>query len=544
MREIGSAAAPAETRRVDPARAGRGLGSRGFCPYTGRAVRRSALLLAVGLAAALYGCARKVPASEPYTISVPYDLDSLVPGARNRLSDFSLLSNLYEPLVVTDANLSPHPALAVRWSNPDALTWLFELRPGVSFQDGQPLTAEDVVWTFERLMAGRGLEMSGYVSTIRSVRARDAGTVEIRTAAPVGILLNKLRFVLVVRRGEDTPVLGDRVNGTGPYRLESWKRSEHLSLVRNDRYWGPRPALGRLRIALNRTPDVALADFLSGRSRFVQSNAKASEAALKALPGVELRRNSSVSVKFLYFDVARETSETVTGGKNPFRDVRVRRAVSLAIDRAELVRRLSLPAAQAHQLVTPFIFGYDPSRRPIPYDPKEASRLLAEAGWPEGFELEFPARGLFSESAVLVAEMLGRVGIRARVTSLSEREWFEAVDANRFAMTLSRFGCPTGDASDMLENALETQEREKGIGLTNYSRYSSPLIDDLIGQASRELEMSRRKTLLFEATARVLEDLPVVPLYVDQDLYAFRSGIEWTPRNDNFLIASEIRLAR
>lgn len=481
---------------------------------------------------------------EPYTISVPYDLDSLVPGARNRLSDFSLLSNLYEPLVVTDANLSPHPALAVRWSNPDNLTWLFELRPGVRFQDGQPLTAEDVVWTFERLLGGQSLEMSGYVSSIRSVRALDARTVEIRTAAPVGILLNKLRFILVVRRGEDSPLLGGKVNGTGPYRLESWKRSEVLSLVRNEGYWGPRPALARVRFALNRSADVALADFLAGRSRFVQSNAKATEAGLRKEPGVELRRNSSVSVKFLYFDVAREQSTDVAGGGNPFRDVRVRRAVSLAIDRAELVRRLSVPAAQAHQLVTPFIFGYDPSRKPFPYDPREAARLLAEAGWPGGFGVRFRARGLFAEAAGLVAEMLGRVGIRAEVMALSERDWFQAMDANGFSMTLSRFGCPTGDASDMFENALQTQDRGKGIGLTNYSRYSSREIDELVGQASRTLEMSRRKTLLVEATARVMEDLPIVPLYVDQDLYAFRSGIEWTPRNDNFLIASEIRLAR
>ncbi|MBK8595347.1 MAG: hypothetical protein IPP07_31130 [Holophagales bacterium] len=480
----------------------------------------------------------------PYTISVPYDLDSLDPGGKNRLSDFSLLSNLYEPLVVTDANLSPRPALAVRWSNPDTLTWLFELRPGVVFQDGQPLTAEDVVWTFERLLGSRSLEMSGYVSSIRSVRARDAKTVEIRTAAPAGILLNKLRFVLVVRRGEDSPLLGGRVNGTGPYRLASWKPGEVLNLERNEAYWGPRPALGSVSIALNRSPDEALRDFLSGRSLFVQSNAKATETALKKAPGVELRRNSSVSVKFLYFDVARETSSDVVGGKNPFRDVRVRRAVSLAIDRAELVRRLSVPAAQSHQFVTPYIFGYDPARKPIPYDPREAVRLLAEAGWPNGFELQFRSRGLFSESALVVAEMLGRVGIRARVTALSERDWFQAMNENRFSMTLSRFGCPTGDASDMFENALHTEDRERAIGLTNYARYSNGDLDRLVDQASRTLEMSRRQALLFEATAVAMEDLPVVPLFVDQDFYAFRSGVEWTPRNDNFLIASEIIRAR
>lgn len=417
-------------------------------------MRRSVLVPAAGLALAFSACARPAAERATYGISVPYDLDSLDPGARNRLSDFSLLSNLYEPLVATDANLSARPALAVSWSNPDTLTWVFELRPGVRFHDGSPLTAEDVVWSFERLRRGAGLEMSTYVSGIRSVQPRGERAVEIRTVAPVGILLNKLRFILVVKRGEDTATLAGRVNGTGPYRLGTWEKGRSMTLVQNPTYWGPKPSLSRVSIALNRTAEVALRDFLAGRSLFVQSNAKSTEDALRAMPGVELRRNSSVSVKFLYFDVARETSDDVAGGRNPFRDVRVRRAVSLAIDRGELVRRLSGPAVPATQLVTPYIFGYDPGRPPLRFDPREAKRLLAEAGWPGGFEVRFAARGLFTEAAAIVSEMLGRVGIRATVTALSEPEWFQAMAERRFAMTLTRFGCPTGDASDLFENAI------------------------------------------------------------------------------------------
>mgnify|MGYP001767071281 CR=1 FL=1 len=494
----------------------------------------------MGLLLAVSSCTRPAPVEEPYTISVPYDLDSLDPGARNRLSDFSLLSNFYEPLVVTDANLSVRPALALRWSNPDALTWLFELRPGVRFHDGSLLSASDVVWSFERFRGPSALEMSGHISGIRDVRARDQRTVEIRTSAPVGILLNKLRFILIVKSSEDHPLLEERVNGTGPYRLASWQRGEAMALERNEDYWGPRPALRHVRFALNRSARVALEDFRSGRSRFVQSNATSTEVALRAEPGVELRRNSSVSVKFLYFDVDREESADVVGGRNPFRDPRLRRAVSLAIDRAELVRRLSLPAAPASQLVTPNIFGHDPERKPLACDPREARRLLAEAGWPRGFELRFPARELFSEAAVLVAEMLARVGIRARVEPLSEAEWFEAMTERRFSLTLSRFGCPTGDASDLFENLLHSRDPGGTMGLANYSRYSNPEVDRLVGEAARTHEMSRRQVLLVDATTRVMEDLPIVPLYIDQDLYAFRTGVEWKPRNDNFLIASEI----
>ncbi len=498
------------------------------------------VLIAVGFGVCLCSCARPVPAREPYTISVPYDLDSLDPGARNRLSDFSLLSNVFEPLVATDANLSAHPALAVRWSNPDSLTWVFELRPGVRFHDGQPLTAEDVVWTFERLRRGSVLEMSGHVSSFRSVRALDAKTVEIKTVVPVSILLNKLRFVLVVRRGEDGGTVGGRVNGTGPFRLISWEKGLSLDLERNAGYWGPTPALERVRFALNRAPEEALGDFLSGRSQFIQSSAKSTEEALGREPDVRLLRNNSVSVKFLYFDVAGSAASDVTGGRNPFRDVRVRQAVSLAVDRAELVRRLSVPAAPANQLVPPYIFGFDPAGKPLRFDPASARRLLAEAGWPDGFELTFPARGLFSEAAGLVADMLGRVGIRARAVGLTEANWFTAMDERRFSMTLSRFGCPTGDASDLLEGLIHTNDPGRAIGLSNYMGYSNPDVDALIARAGRTLEMSQRQELLIAATQRVMEDLPIVPLYVDQDFYAFRPGVTWRPRNDNFLIASEI----
>ncbi len=507
-------------------------------------MRRRLALLAVAIPLTLGGCSRPETAERPYVISVPYDLDSLDPGHRNRLSDFSLLASFYEPLVVTDANLSARPALAHRWSNPDGLTWTFELRPGVRFHDGSPLGAEDVVWSFERLLAEPGLELSGHVSGIESVRATGDRTVELRTKKPVAILLNKLRFVLVVRKGETGPKLRERVNGTGPYRLARLEPGREMWLERNEDYWGERPALREVRLRLNRSPGEALEDLLSGRSDFVQSNAKATEAAIRNRSGFALRRQGSVSVKFLFLALNREAPKDVDGGTNPFRDVRVRRALSLAIDRAELARRLSAPAIPMSQLVPPGIFGHDPSLKPFRHDPVEARRLLAEAGWPHGFGLELAARGLFAEAAGIVAEMLEEVGIRARVRALPEAAWFRAMHGGLLTLTISRYGCPTGDASDLFENALRTWDAERRTGLNNYARYSNLEVDRLTELAGRTLEMSRRQEALRRATARVLEDLPVIPLYVDQDLYAFREGISWTPRNDNFLIASEIARQR
>jgi peptide/nickel transport system substrate-binding protein len=507
-------------------------------------VRRRLAFLAVAIPLSFWSCSGSEPVERPYVVSVPYDLDSLDPGHRNRLSDFSILTSFYEPLVATDANLSARPALAQRWSNPDALTWTFELRPGVRFHDGSLLGAEDVVWSFERLRAEPGLELAGHVSAIASVRARGERTVELRTTQPVAILLNKLRFVLIVRRGESGAKLRERVNGTGPYRLAGLEPGREMRLERNEAYWGVHPDLREVRLLLNRAPAEALEDLLSGRSDFVQSNAKATEEALRGRSGFVLRKQGSVSVKFLFVALNREDSRDVVGGTNPFRDVRVRRALSLAIDRAELARRLSAPAIPMSQLVPPGIFGHDPALKALRHDPVEARRLLAEAGWPNGFSLELAARGLFAEAAGIVAEMISEVGIRARVRALPEAAWFRAMHGGLLTLTISRYGCPTGDASDLFENALRTWDPAKRTGLNNYARYSSPEVDRLTDLAGRTLEMSRRQGALREATARALEDLPVIPLYVDQDLYAFREGVAWTPRNDNFLIAAEIARPR
>lgn len=269
-------------------------------------VRRQTVLIAAGLGVCLCSCARPVPEREPYTISVPYGLDSLEPGARNRLSDLSLLSNVFEPLAATDANLSAHPALTVGWSTPDSLTWVFELRPGVRFPHGPPLTAEDVVWTLIGLQRGSRLEMSRHVSSFRSVRALDEKTLEIDTVVLVGIHLNELRF------------------------------------------------------ALHRAPEEALGDFLSSRSQFIQSSARSKEEALGREPDARFLRNGSVSVKVLHFNVVGTGASDVTCGRNPFLDVRVRRSVSLAIDRPELVRRPSVSAVPASQLVPPLHFRVRP----------------------------------------------------------------------------------------------------------------------------------------------------------------------------------------
>jgi peptide/nickel transport system substrate-binding protein len=503
---------------------------------------RDKRLAPLAVIAVALACARR-PSAKPdeITLSVPYELDTLDPHARNRLSEFAVLSNVYEPLVTTDATMSIRPCLAERWDNPDLVTWVFHLRPGVVFQDGSPLAADDVVASFERLLGSAGtLEMSGYCWDIKAVRALDATTVEIKTLAPMSILLNKLRFVLIVPKRATAASLQEAPVGTGPYRVGSWKRGEEIRLVRNDSYWGRRPPLARAAYLLSRGPEPALEDLVAGRSQLVQCGSKKLEQSLQGVSGVSVHRQNSIFAKFLGFDFKHEATPFCSASPNPFLDHRVREAISLAIDRSALVARLSTYAVPASQAVPPFIFGYNPLVKDLPYDPVRAKQLLAQAGLADGFEVTLHSRRIFGEAPQVVGEMLAAIGIRTKMAQLPDPQFFGIVAEHGSSFYMSRFGCPTGDASDILENAVHTIDLKRHFGSSNDGEYSNKTLDSLIEESASILDMERRRPILQQAMTVTTQDLALVPLYVDQDVFAVKDSYAWTPRNDNFVLAAEV----
>lgn len=512
-----------------------------------RRLRRAAagaLLAAAGAIALVVNgpvACRRVPAA--LTLSLPYDLDGLVPGARDRLSDFAVLSNLYEPLVTTDPGLGTLPCLAERWTNPEVTTWVFRLRAGVRFHDGRPLTADDVVASFRRLLVRpAALEAARHVQTISSVRALSEREVEIRTTTPMADFLNRVRFIHVVPASASDGELERRAVGTGPYRLVDYEPGKSLTLERNEAYWGPAPDVGRAVILLNRLPNDALADLLAGRSGFVQSNSRDAVVAGEQR-GLVVRKVSSIAVKLLVFDVKSARSSHVAGGVNPFRDRRVREAVHVGIDRASLVQSLPAPALPAFQLVPPFIFGYAPAlARPQP-DPARARALLAEAGWPGGFAVTLHARRLLGDAVEPLVAALAAIGIRAEARLLPEPEFFtETREGSGFALGLTRFGCPTGDAANFLDAGLHSRVGSAGWGRANFGGYSSPEVDRLLEEAARTLRPEERRPILERVMEIALTDLPWVPLYVDEDVYVHREGLDWQPRLDNYVLLAELKL--
>jgi peptide/nickel transport system substrate-binding protein len=230
--------------------------------------------------------------------------------------------------------------------------------------------------------------------------------------------------------------------------------------------------------------------------------------------------------------------------RNPFRDLRVRQALNIAIDRDQLVRRLPAPAVAASQLAPPFIFGFDPSIAPSASDPGRARLLLAEAGYPRGFSVRFDVRRIFEPAARLVREQLAAVGIDADLRLYSDAEFSKLDVPGAKTFVLERFGCPTGDVSDFLDNVVHSADSGRHLGNFNLAGFSRPDLDRLIEKSETVTDSQMRRTALQRIVRDVMSDLVVVPLYVDEDVYVMDESIEWRPRNDGIVFLSEIRSRR
>jgi peptide/nickel transport system substrate-binding protein len=501
------------------------------------------LLGCLAAAALLVACGRSDRRSlDAVRVSMPHDAVELDPHAKNQLAAFSVVSQIFEPLVTTDASMQLQPCLASRWENPDPSTWVFHLRPHVRFHSGKAFDSGDVVYTMKRLLGTPDLEMSGYLLYIDSIAAIDPLTVRIRTTKPLAVLLNKLRFISIVPKGATRAELDARPDGTGPFRLAEWVPGKRLRITRFDGYWGKAAALREVTFRLDRSPAEALRDLKSGDSELAQCNVKHLASLLGDDRHFRVARRTSIFVKYLGYDFAHDSLPGVLPLSNPFRKLPVREAMNMAIDRQRLIAALPNDAAPATQLVPPFIFGFDTRISSPAHDPARARALLAEAGLPEGFSAPFLTRKLFAAPARDVVAQLREVGIRLDATVVPDPEFFEIANAGRSPIHLSRFGCLTGDISDILDNVLHSLDPARHFGIHNFVGYRNPEVDRAI-EASAEMQgVNARRDALQKVERTLMDDLVWIPLYVDDDDYAVDRRLDWQPRNDGLILASEIGL--
>ncbi len=493
--------------------------------------------------------------AEPLTIGLSSDVTSIDPHWNNSGPNVSLANHIFEPLTLTDRNGRLIPGLATSWRAVDPLTWEFKLRPNVKFHDGSDLTADDVVFSIERpkSLQGSPASFASFVRPIVEVVAVDKATVRIKTSAPHVLVPYDLNSIFIVSK-KATAAAGANADfdsgraaiGTGPYKLVSFKRGDRVELVRNDGWWGSKPVWDKVTFRMLSNDAARIAALLSGDVDAIENVPTADVAKLASDARFKIDKQTSWRTIFWHMDQYRDVTPFATDRagkplpKNPFKDTRVRLAVSKAINRDAIVSRvmegLAVPASN---LVSPGIFGHNPTILVEPYDAAGAKKLLADAGYPDGFTLTIhaPNNRYVNDSRIAetVAALLSRVGIATRVETQPWASYLPHARAGEYTMALVGWGSTLGD--NTIKNHLGTVDDKKGYGAWNFGRYSNPEVDRQLEHDFTLFDDKAREESAKAIAALALKDHPVIPMHHEIVSWAMKKGISYPGRVDQFTFA-------
>jgi peptide/nickel transport system substrate-binding protein len=445
-------------------------------------------------------------------------------------------------------------------------TWEFKLRKGVKFHDGSDFTAEDVKFSIERIPVVTGPNpLTIYVRRVQETKIVDPHTIHIVTDGPAPNLPNDFIRLFIVSKKVATGLTKDTSNeafnsgkaaiGTGPYKFVSWTPKDQLVLERFDGYWGPKEPWQR-HIRKEIPNDAArVAQLKAGQVDLIVRVPAQDVPSLKQDPKLSVITIDTVYVFNMELDM-RDKAPQVSAkdgsplAKNPMQDPKVREAIDLAIDRKTLaeIAMEGLGKAQ-NQLVTPSIFGYSKKLPERKYDPAAAKKLLAEAGYPNGFKVtfSFTSDRLPGDRQVgtSVAQMLAAVGIDAQANAQPAAVFFPARSRGEFSLSMSGWGTLTGEAHYTLSSIAHSNDKEKKFGAFNVLGYKNPAMDKLIQDAAVELDETKRRSLLEQANELVATDRPRLPLVAVGSAWAMQKDkVKLAPRVDEDTMAMNIKPAK
>jgi len=518
------------------------------------------------LALGLLACLPALAIAKTLRYASQDDPQTLDPHSANLLATSRVTGNIYEPLVWRDKEWKVIPWLATSWTQPSAKTWRFKLREGVKFHDGSVLTADDVVFSVERALSPTS-QLKVSLQGVEKALKVDAQTVDIVMAKPNPVLLSHMTNFRIMSKAwaekngsarpqdytakEDT-YAARNANGTGAFMVKERQTDVKTVLVSHKDWWGHEAGKNEgnvtevvlLPIKSNAT---RLAALLSGEVDFVLDPPTQDVARLRADPGLKVIEGGELRVQYIAFDVFRDDLlYGKAGGKNPFKDLRVRQAVAHAIDaeaiRAKVMRGFSRPTGS---ILTPGIQGYAADAdRPLPYDRDKAKKLLAEAGYPDGFEVTLDAGNIqpASDIAQAVASMLAQVGIRARPNIIPQSNYFPKIEKYDTSFyVLSWGGGITADALYTLQALLHTANK-KGEGDFNMGRWSNARMDELIQQLQSERDPAKRNAAAREALLIAGRELPLVTIHQPLIPWAMRKNVSAWFSPVNTVYFSRVRI--
>jgi peptide/nickel transport system substrate-binding protein len=526
--------------------------------------RRALFCGAAALAIAAAPLAMAPAEAKTFRFAYQGDINSADPYALNETFTHAFLSNVYEGLVMRNTKLDIIPALALEWSNPTPDVWRFKLRPNVKFHDGSPFSADDVVFSYQRVIK-EGSDDASLVGSVKEVVKINDLTVDFITRAANPILPNEITSWMMMskiwaeKHGATEPSSVSKnvenyatrnANGTGPFILKSRDVGVKTVLEVNPAWWGkPEHNLTEVVFTPIKTDATRVAALLSGQVDFIYPTPLQDLERLTKEPTVTVIQGPELRTIFLGMDQARdELLYSSVKGKNPLKDVRVRKAFYQSLDVDAIKSRVMRGASNPSGLmVGPGVNGWDPKlAERFPYDVAAAKALLAEAGYPTGFEIgmDCPNDRYINDEAICqaVAGVLARIGVKVNLNAQTKSRYFQKILSKDTSFYLLGWQPPSYDSHSTLFNTLNTPADKlppgaapKGQGGYNPGGYSNPKVDALTLQIQSEVVPAARQKLIGEAFIIVREEFATIPIHQQALAWSMAKTVTAVQRADDYL---------
>ncbi len=462
---------------------------------------------------------------------------------------------VYEGLVRTNRKLEFEPSLATEWSQSSPTVWRFKIRPNVKFHDGSTLSADDVVFSFGRA-AAEGSDVKPNIATVKEVKKIDDLTVEVVTKEPDPILINNLQFLYImskawcekigaaqpvdVKKGQENAA-SRTANGTGPFILVTREAGVRTTFKVNPNWWDKREHnLDEVIYTPIGNDATRVAALLSGEVDMIEPVPVQDVDRVSTTPGRKVLQGPELRTIFLGMDQARaELTDSDVKGKNPFKDLRVRQAFELAIDReiikTQVMRGASRPTAL---MVGPGINGYDGSlNTPKKGDTEAAKKLLAEAGYPNGFSvgLDCPSDRYVNDERICQAAtaMLARAGIKVSLNAQTRAKWFEKILPRNTSFYMLGWTAGTYDVHNALASLMATPKGP--VGTFNLGGYSNARFDELTNLIQIETDKAKRQAMISEAMKIHRDEVGHIPLHQQALAWGIKDNVDLVQLADNVL---------
>jgi len=480
--------------------------------------------------------------------SMQGDSLTLDPHAQNEGPTTQVSRQIYEALVTRGLDMSIGPQLATKWKAVDPNTWYFFLREDVKFSNGQPMTSEDVVFSILRAKQ-RTSDFKEYISTISGVKAIDKYTVQIKTSKPNPILLNQLSNIFIMSKewsaknfalspqnwdaGQET-FSATNAMGTGPFKITLREPNTKTVFKKNGKWWGNvEHNITEIQLLPIKNAATRVAALLSGEIDLVTDAPVQDLGRIESSAGHKVASTPQMRTIFLGMDQAADKLRSGNTGDNPFKKKEVRQALYQAIDieaiKKKVMRGLSEPAG----IITfPGVTGYTKALdKRLPYDVDAAKKLLADAGYPSGFDVELrcPNDRYVNDEAICTAVvgMLGKIGVNVNLFSQTKSKHFKELKDNQGDFYMLGWGVPTLDSHYVFHYLYETDASWNKVNFSNAD------VDAAIRVMEGEVDLDKRNAAIAKAWKIVKDDIAYLPLHHQVISWASKSNVDVPIRPNN-----------